>query len=215
MKTLIKILSIFIFIAFVALTNGCDKGNNRAYSSYIPDDQFGKDDPSLNVVEIAGEALIRSDDIEVDDRTRIAALLDALRKFALKKKVSVDTSTTPSDTTIKCIAEWDGLRVSSETHVKSGVVKSDEIEVILRNTDNLELIKSWRSRNMKLVEPARNRNSYLSVLLDAMKERGFNPEGNHRLEDNIWREIVRYRNWDTSGEEGNHNLQDTVITENR
>ncbi len=149
----------------------------------------------VTVIKLVGEAFICSNEAVIDEGTRVAALLDALRKLALKNLETINPGMRLSDTTLTCKDEWDGLKVRAETMRRRGVVISDYVEVTLLTVGGTPRYRKWRSENMKLIEPESGHNPGLKILEEAMTTRGFEIEGNHRLGQDTWCEVVSYKCW--------------------
>ena len=147
----------------------------------------------VTVRELIGESLIRTEDGEIDEGVRMAALLDGLRKLAVEESSPTDPEKLKN--TLECKVDWDGLKVSTSTVRRNGIVVRDVVRVSLSVDNLLGSEMKWRVRNMKLVEPAKPEDIKLSVLQDALLVRGITLSGSHRLGQDIWCEVLSIKRW--------------------
>jgi len=175
--------------------SGCNKGDSETYDKLMARTGTIQEKAPVTVIRLVGEAFICGNEAVIDEGTRVAALLDALRKLALKNLEAKNPGMQLSDTTLTCKDEWDGLKVRSETVRRRGVILSDYVEVTLLIDGSTPRYRKWRSENMKLIKPASGHDPGLKLLEEAMRGRGFEIEGNHRLGQDTWCEVVSYKCW--------------------
>jgi len=198
---ILGLATVILLSALIVAAAGCNRGDSKSYETYIAQAGKGMESTStggspLSVIELAGESLIsRNSESRSfgNARTRTAALIDALRKLA-EKRGNPPGRTDEEGIMInnKCRLDLDGLNISSRTDLRSGVVISDIVDVTLSDDENRP-IAVWCMNNLKLVKPVEDDDPELSILQEAMTERGFELVRNQRLGENIWRETVNYR----------------------
>ena len=184
-----------LLLTLLPLLSGCRKSGSETYDKMMARTGTIQEMPPVTVIKLVGEAFIGGDETAVGEATRVAALLDALRKLALKDLEVVSPNLVMSDTTLVYRGEWDGLKLRAETTRRRGVVISDNVEVTLPTDNGARRYFKWRTENMKLVEPAPGDDTRLNLLKEAMRVRGFDMEGNHRLGQDTWCELVSYKCW--------------------
>ncbi len=188
--------AILLSSLFISLT-GCNRGDSKSYQTYLAQAGKGMENSPVTVIELVGESLIFSNsdsDSCRNDRIRTAALIDALRKLSEKRgNPSGRTDEEGIMINNNCRLDLDGLNISSRTGLKSGVVISDIVEVTLSDNKENKLVAVWRMNNMKLIKPVEGDDPGLSILQQAMTDRGFEFVRNERLGDNIWCETVNYK----------------------
>ena len=195
MKRLInKVTCLIAAIGLLAAVSGCKKSDSDTVSRMMARTGTIQERPPVELVELTGEAFIRGDGESIDDRTRVAAMLDALRKLARRNVGDTASIFSSSETTLNLDDEWNGLKLHAVTKYRMGVVTSDMVEVKLAE-NNGESKFTWQIENMDLTIPAKGTKPKIKQLIIAMKERGFEFEGNHRLGNDTWCEVISYRNW--------------------
>ncbi len=193
-RVLTRAASSMAIFALVLVNTGCDRSDSRTYDEEMARTGRIQEYPRATIIDLVGEALISVEDNRVDDRTRVAALLDALRELAMRDSSLTHPNHTPD--TLECTGEWDGLKLAARTIRSHGMVIRDVVRVTLEPEDDLRPALVWYMLNMKLISPGESNDTYISILKEAMLERGFSFEGNHRLGRNIWCEKVCYRRWE-------------------
>jgi hypothetical protein len=193
-----EITCLIAAIALFATVSGCKKSDSGTVSGMMARTGTIQERPPVELVELTGEAFIRGDGENIDDRTRVAAMLDALRKLARRNAADTASIFNAPETTRTLNEEWNGLKLHAVTTYRMGVVSSDLVEVIL--TDKKGQLKyTWQIENLDLTRPAKGQGSNIKILQQAMSERGFEFKGNHRLGNDTWCEVVSYRNWGKVG----------------
>ncbi len=152
-------------------------------------EQFGE---PLSAV---GESIIPRDMIRIEDRIRTAALIDALRKMALKKKNMFNRQNGAAHDTTKIMYNWSGLIVDAETIRYNGVVIHDEISLKIKTESSDAVNCEWNVNNLKLMRPPKDTPSNFETLSEALQKRGFEHDGGRRIGQNIWHETIREKEW--------------------
>lgn len=148
------------------------------------------------IVDIDGEAIPPRDSAP-DDRTRSAAILDALRKYTIaSQKPSADT--TPQDTIIAAMA-WDGIDLLGITFRRSGVTLLDSVVLQITNFQNEKpTVYRWKTFNLKLVEPSDAESPNFDDLVGSLKARGIEVKEGRPSGRGLWRETLAIRRWNTT-----------------
>ncbi len=124
-------VSTIFLILFCVVFIGCGKSDRSLPGGLQARLSSDVTSENLKLVRITGESLIRSDNGEIDDRIRIAAVIDGLRALVITES-NWKESQNQRDT-LECYAEWDGLKVSARTLRSNGVVIWDVIDVELKS----------------------------------------------------------------------------------
>ncbi|MCF7810218.1 hypothetical protein K9N50_04435 [bacterium] len=149
---------------------------------------------NLKLVSITGESLIRNDDFKIDDRVRIAAIIDGLRKLVISK--SDWTENDNRQDTLECHAEWDGLEITARTLRNNGVVIWDVIDVKFKPETVSKRNYNWRVQNSRLLVPFESNSTHFEVLQKVLAERDISLTGNYRLGQNVWCEKMSMKVWE-------------------
>ncbi len=186
----------FLFLAALSLAiSGCSRGDGETWARlFARPGMHQQDSPEGLTVELVGEALLPGEASGPDDRCRVTALMDALRRLAAEERFGSDSSSDPPDTLI-CEREWEGLRLRSMTIRKNGMVLSDTVELTLDTKKPAPETLRWRAVNFRLIEPVEMDDPCLQRLTDALVRRGFIPQHGQRLGRSIWREALSVRRW--------------------
>ena len=138
-KIILGLASAILLFTLIISLSGCNQGDSKSYQTYLAQAGKGMESTStggssLSVIELAGESLISRNREQINNRTRTAALIDALRKLAERR------GNNPAEEGIMVNnnyrLELEGLVISSRTGLRSGVVISDIVEVTLSNDEN-------------------------------------------------------------------------------
>jgi hypothetical protein len=187
-------VSTIILILITAVLIGCDKSDLSLSSVLQARLSSDVTNENLKLVKITGESLIRSDDFKIDDRTRIAAIIDGLRKLVIKE--SAWTESDNQQDTLECNAEWNGLKVSARTLRSNGVVIWDVIDVEFKPETVSKRTYNWRVQNSKLLIPFESNNAHFELLQKVLAERDISLTGNYRLGQNVWCEKMSLKVWE-------------------
>ena len=145
------------------------------------------------MIDVDGEA-ISPRNSDPDDRVRAAAILDALRKFALESKDNAQ-SLTAQDTVISSY-NWDGIEIQGVTIRRAGVVLLDSVVLNIVNfpDENLDF-RRWKSFNMSLVEPGVDHDLDFEELIESLKAHGIEVKSSRPVGRGLWRESLSIRRW--------------------
>jgi len=187
-------VSTIFLILFCVVFIGCGKSDRSLPGGLQARLSSDVTNENVKLVRITGESLIRSDNGEIDDRVRIASVIDGLRRLVI-----TEGNRTESDNqrdTLECHAEWDGLKVSARTLRSNGIVIWDVIDVELKSEITENRLYSWRVQNMRLLLPLELYNPHFELLQKALSERDISLTGNYRLGQNVWCEKLSVKVWE-------------------
>ncbi len=148
------------------------------------------------LTDVTGQAMVHDSSLP-DDRAKVAALLDALRKLALGDRA--ESLESAQDDTIIAIHNWEGVKVLGVTIRRGGVVLLDSVALdLLIITDEKATSHRWKSNNMQLILPASSADAGLQELTDALKARGIDPVGGRPAGHGLWEEKLAVRRWNAN-----------------
>ena len=148
-------------------------------------------DINSDEIRVVGEAFFASGQSKPDDRCRVIALTDALRKIAVIQS-GERNSGLDSDSVI-CERDWKDINLKTVSTYKWGVMVSDEVIVVADAGPNNS--NRWRIVNLKLTEPTAGHNPQLASLTEAILACGFDLTGSRRVGSNVWQEELSTRRW--------------------
>ncbi|MDP8237645.1 MAG: hypothetical protein P9X24_01020 [Candidatus Hatepunaea meridiana] len=191
-KIIKKLCLLGLLILLFIVHTGCKDGNGKSHSEFKSRAKSILESPEIEMKEVVGESLITGKDEKVNNRIRIAALIDGLRNLTIGERSITYTTGQVPDTLIYT-ANWSGLLISVRTIRLNGVLLSDAVRVTYTDVDDPRLAPSWCIQNLKLVHPIEGKDTQFAILKNALIERGFSFTNNYQIGENVWREELNYK----------------------
>lgn len=187
----LRISSYTLFMLGFLLAGGCTKDDstkNRGLQAQIAPIA---DKSAVRVFESTGESLFSGKNMQADAGCRIAAIMDALRIFALQEEGS---ETRGNEDSLKLEWEWKGLSLHVNTHRRNGLLTSDSMILSLDEFQNTMI---WSVKNMKFINSSfSSQDKALENLLDGLNARDISFIKSYPLGSGIWQEVVQFKQWD-------------------
>ncbi len=141
----------------------------------------------FDVIEITGEAISSSTDEISNDRTRIAAILDAMRKYVMSRKYD---KTKPD--TLKCAYQWDTMDLRARTIQRRGIAISDTVSLHFNGYGKFLSGTTWQSSNLVLTHPNALNDRDIDRFIEVLSGEGITIKMSYPLAANLWQEVVLF-----------------------